>query len=68
MYGMNKADSLRRLQEFLRLLHQEKFIAPDGTVFQMSFSIGIAEYAQDGLDLQSLYQAADEILVQAKSK
>ena len=38
-----------------------------GTKFQVTFSAGVAEYPQDGADLQALYRAAKSLLNQASS-
>jgi diguanylate cyclase (GGDEF)-like protein len=34
--------------------------------FHVTFSAGVAQYPEDGVDLQSLYGAADRALYQAK--
>ncbi|HVH13126.1 MAG TPA: diguanylate cyclase [Longimicrobium sp.] len=59
MYGMDKADGVQRLAEALEVLREEPFTAPDGETFRVTFSAGVAEFASDGRDLQSLYRAAD---------
>jgi diguanylate cyclase (GGDEF)-like protein len=66
MYGMTKQDGVQRLTAILDSLHDKRFIAPNGREFQVSFSAGVAQYPEDGLDLQSLYHAADMALYQAK--
>jgi GGDEF domain-containing protein len=35
--------------------------------FQVTFSAGVAEYSQDGTDLQELYRVTDAALYQAKA-
>lgn len=50
-----------RLSQLLTTLRQQIFTAPDGSRFQATFSLGVAEYPTDGLTLQSLYQAASTI-------
>ncbi|WP_019498572.1 response regulator [Pseudanabaena sp. PCC 6802] len=66
MYGMTKQDGVQRLTTILNSLRSEKFTAPSGDRFQVTFSAGVAQYPEDGLDLQSLYLAADLALYQAK--
>jgi diguanylate cyclase (GGDEF)-like protein len=66
MYGMSKQEGVQRLNVVLSMLHQEKFAAPDGRQFQVTFSGGVAQYPKDGADLQALYHAADIALYEAK--
>jgi diguanylate cyclase (GGDEF)-like protein len=66
MYGMGTGDSVTRLYRVLDSVRQEPMPAPDGTEFGVTFSAGIAEFPRNGLDLQSLYRAADEALYSAK--
>lgn len=66
MYGMDKADGVQRLAEALEVLREEPFTAPDGETFRVTFSAGVAEFAVDGRDLQSLYRAADAAMYVAK--
>jgi diguanylate cyclase (GGDEF)-like protein len=66
MYGMTKQDGVQRLTNILNSLRSEKFTAPSGDRFQVTFSAGVAQYPEDGLDLQSLYRAADVALYEAK--
>ena len=65
MYGMTKRDGQQRLMRVLNTLHLEEFTAPDHTKFQVTFSTGIAQYPEDGTDLQSLYRSADAALYKA---
>jgi diguanylate cyclase (GGDEF)-like protein len=66
MYGMTKHDGQQRLMEVLDTLRLEEFTAPDHTKFRVTFSAGIAQYPEDGTDLQSLYRSADAALCEAK--
>lgn len=68
MYGMTRSDGVRRLSEVMETLHQESFMAADGSQFQATLSAGVIEYPQDGTDLQTLYQAADAALHQKKDE
>ena len=67
MYGMSKEDSVQRLAELLEGFRGERFAAGDGRHFRTSFSAGVAQYPEDGTDLQSLYRAADVAVQQAKA-
>jgi len=66
MYGMTKRDGQQRLMDVLETLRLEEFTAPDHTKFRVTFSTGIAQYPEDGTDLQSLYRSADAALSEAK--
>jgi diguanylate cyclase (GGDEF)-like protein len=66
MYGMDKADGVQRLAEALEVLREETFTPPRGEPFHVTFSAGVAEFATDGRDLQSLYRAADAAMYAAK--
>lgn len=67
MYGVTQVAATAKLQDALKLLRQETFQADDGQPFQVTFSAGLAEYPQDGTDLQSLYRSADGALGEAKA-
>ena len=62
MYGMTKDDGIKRLAEVLETLRQRVFTGTDDTKFQVTFSISAAQYPEDGIDLQTLYKAADKEL------
>ena len=66
MYGMTKCDGQQRLMEVLDTLRLEEFTAPDHTKFRVTFSAGIAQYPEDGTEVQSLYRSADAALCEAK--
>jgi diguanylate cyclase (GGDEF)-like protein len=65
MCGLSRYDGVQRLAEVLEALRAERFSSPTGTEFAVSFSAGLAEYAEDGTDLQALYRAAQETARQA---
>ncbi|MBD2774244.1 response regulator [Iningainema tapete] len=65
IYAMTRSDGVLRLKEVLKTLHEQEFLAPDGSKFRVTFSAGVAQYPEDGTDLQSLYQVADAALHQA---
>jgi diguanylate cyclase (GGDEF)-like protein len=66
MYGMTRANAVRRLTDMLARFSQERF--PDeADTFHASFSAGVAEYPLDGSDTDAVCQAADEALYRAKA-
>jgi diguanylate cyclase (GGDEF)-like protein len=66
MYGMNAEDALQRTAQLLETFREEDFHAEDQK-FNLSFSAGVAQFPQDGKDIDSLYRAADEALYRAKA-
>ena len=66
MFGMPQQDAVQRLTGMLEVFRQELFTTPGGMEFHVTFSAGVAQYPEDGVELQSLYQAADIALYQAK--
>ena len=67
LYGITREQGVKRLTGFLQTWRQQKFTDANHRTFQVTFSAGVAEYSQDGADLQELYQAADAALYQAKT-
>ncbi|MGH7770823.1 MAG: response regulator [Candidatus Binatia bacterium] len=67
MYGLSRDDGVQRAAEVLESLRQEEFTALGDIRFRVSFSAGVAEYPEDGAELESLYRAAHEALRQAKA-
>jgi diguanylate cyclase (GGDEF)-like protein len=66
MYGMSRANAVRRLADMQARFSREEF--PDERdVFHVSFSAGVAEYPLDGSDTDAVCQAADEALYRAKA-
>lgn len=68
LYGIDKAEAVRRLVQVLETLRSVEFIEADDKIFRVSFSAGVVEYLDDGADLLSLYKRADEVLYQAKQQ
>ena len=66
MYAMGTGDCVTRLYRVLEIVRKEVFVALDGSEFEVTFSAGVAEFPRNGLDLQSLYRAADDALYSAK--
>ena len=67
LYGATRQQTMARLTELLEIMHQQEFTGASGEKFQVSFSGGIAEYPEDGADLQALYRSADAALYLAKT-
>jgi diguanylate cyclase (GGDEF)-like protein len=66
MYGMTREDGVQRLISVLAQMHQNAFVSDQGEPLQVTFSAGVAQYPEDGVDLKVLYRAADIALRQAK--
>jgi len=66
MYGIERADAVRRLTQVHERFREEQF---DGTggAFGVSFSAGVAEYPRDGSDTEAVCRAADAALYRAKT-
>ncbi len=67
MVGMTRKEGVQRLSDGLNALTQEKFETPTGVAVRVTFSAGIVQYPEDGVDLKALYQAAHTLLSQAKA-
>ena len=67
LYGMTRADGVRRVTELLAAVCDEVMVTADGQCFRVSFSGGVSEYKVDGAALHDLYQRADEALYIAKA-
>jgi diguanylate cyclase (GGDEF)-like protein len=58
MYGMSQSHSLNRMAEVQQKLQQLTFRGLDDTQFRIRVRLGIANYPEDGTDLQTLWQVA----------
>jgi diguanylate cyclase (GGDEF)-like protein len=67
LYGISQWDGAKRLTLVLEWLRQQQFVSFSGTPFRVTFSAGVVQYPQHGIDLQTLYNVADRLLYQAKS-
>jgi diguanylate cyclase (GGDEF)-like protein len=67
MYAMGTGDTIARMHRVLETVRREVFVSTEGAEFSVSFSGGVAEFPRDGLDLETLYRAADEALYRAKA-
>jgi diguanylate cyclase (GGDEF)-like protein len=66
LYGANSQQSMERLNEFLEIWRQQKFMATATESFSLTFSAGLVEYLQDSSSVELLYQRMDKALYQAK--
>ncbi|HWH93105.1 MAG TPA: response regulator [Baekduia sp.] len=66
MYGMARQDGVHRIAQLLEAFREEEFRA-GGERFSCTFSGGVAQFPDDGANLDRLYQAADQALYRAKS-
>lgn len=75
VYGINKHDGIQQLSKLLKALQQHAFtalnsskpIAQSADPLRVTFSAGVAQYPEDGDYLNTLYQAANLALLQAKA-
>ncbi|MBI3928652.1 MAG: diguanylate cyclase [Armatimonadetes bacterium] len=65
-FTMRRDDAVRRLTGVLEQFREEQFQGGGGQQFQVTFSAGVAQYPQDGGDLEALYTASDAALYRAK--
>ena len=68
LYDMTRSLAITRLRDLLTIFRQQGFMDAQQNKFKVSFSAGVAEYPLDGHRIETLYQAADKALYQAKAK
>ncbi|MCU0571146.1 MAG: response regulator, partial [Oculatellaceae cyanobacterium Prado106] len=66
MYGMTKSDAVQRLTHLLESVQKQTFTMSGDHALQITCSAGVAEYPQDGSDLQVLCRTADRRLRRVK--
>lgn len=66
MFGTTRQDAVSRISTLLEQLKSEHLF--DGQKRPVSFSAGVAQYPEDGADLESLTAAADRALYRAKDE
>jgi diguanylate cyclase (GGDEF)-like protein len=66
MYATEKDDAVRRLDRALEGFRRVDFSEAGEEPLNVSFSGGVAQFPQDGADLNALYRAADAALYLAK--
>ncbi|MGH9397715.1 MAG: response regulator [Terriglobia bacterium] len=67
MYGLNRYDGVERFGELMARIQKKTFLSAAGVVFTVALSAGVAQYPEDGTNLEELYQSAATALGQAKS-
>ncbi len=67
MYGLARYDAVQRLNELAEKMSDERFKAAGGVEFAVTVSAGVAEYDEDGNDLESLFRAAEGTLAGAQN-
>lgn len=67
LYGITREQGVKRLLDFLQTWGQLEFMDAKNSTFRVTFSAGVAEYSQDGANLQELYRVADAALYRAKA-
>ncbi|OLP15859.1 hypothetical protein BST81_23825 [Leptolyngbya sp. 'hensonii'] len=68
LYGITALDTEKRIAALLQLLQQQPFVGQTETPFYVTASAGIAQYPEDGQNVQKLYEVAHTALYQAKSR
>jgi diguanylate cyclase (GGDEF)-like protein len=66
MYGTDKDEAVRRLERVLEGFRRVDFGETDEEPLNVSFSGGVAQFPEDGGDMNALYRAADAALYLAK--
>jgi len=67
LYGIRREQGVERLTGFLETWRQQEFTDANNRTFHVTFSAGVADYSQDGTNLQELYRSADAALYRAKA-
>ncbi|MBD3562944.1 response regulator, partial [Planktothrix sp. FACHB-1355] len=67
MYALNKESAAKRLSDLIACFQQSELDRPEARKLQIHFSVGVAQYPDDGSDLQSLYHNAGKALDLAKA-
>lgn len=66
LYGVTKAQGSEQLSDVLKTLRQHLFTSSNGSPFRMTFSAGVAQYPDDGDNLDALNRAAQTALHQSR--
>jgi diguanylate cyclase (GGDEF)-like protein len=66
LYGADREQSVDRLTKLLEIWREQEFLTAEGESFGLTFSAGIAEYPQNGTNIEALYSSMDAALCQAK--
>lgn len=58
MYGLTRYDGVERLTGLIGRIRQEVFALPGGEKFGVAISAGVAQFPEDGMNLEELYKLA----------
>ncbi|MGH9344506.1 MAG: response regulator, partial [Terriglobia bacterium] len=58
MYGLTRYDGVQRLTGLLERIHKETFESPCGEKFGVKLRAGVAQFPEDGVNLEELYASA----------
>ncbi|MGH9353008.1 MAG: response regulator, partial [Terriglobia bacterium] len=58
MYGLTRYDGVQRLTGLLERIHKETFESPRGEKFDVKLRAGVAQFPEDGVNLEELYESA----------
>ena len=67
LYGANLQQSIQRLNTVLETWREQKILTVDKESISITFSVGVAEYPQDGTNLEMLFRSMKTALYQAKA-
>ncbi|EAW37254.1 response regulator [Lyngbya sp. PCC 8106] len=67
LYASNRVDGQKRMIELLKSVEKTVFPIINYVEIQLTVSVGISTYPEDGTDLLSLYTASNAALYQAKA-
>lgn len=58
MYGLTRHDGVERLAGLIERIHKEVFVSPGGENFACEMRAGVAQFPDDGMNLEELYKSA----------
>ena len=67
LYGANLQQSIQRLNTVLETWREQKILTIDKETVSITFSVGVAEYPQNGTNLEMLFRNMKTSLYQAKA-
>ena len=67
LYGANLQQSIQRLNTVLETWREQKILTIDKESISITFSVGVAEYPQNGTNLEILFRSMKMALYQAKA-
>jgi diguanylate cyclase (GGDEF)-like protein len=66
MYGLSRYDGVQRFNELMKTFRSERFNGGTAEDIPLQLSTAVAEFDEDGGDLQALYTAAETALLEAQ--